>query len=127
YVPSGTPIFTTPPGAIRHSYLDFSAKETRGWFGTNTDSGEHKPGSYVEIDFISGQIPQTVLISPTVSATTGTKIATNAYNPALRRAYITFDDQWLFGQDWSTFQNANVFPDTIEFIGTEAGTIFVDP
>jgi hypothetical protein len=123
YVPSGTPIFAT--GAIPHSYLDFSAKETRLWFGTNTDFVEHKLGSYVEIDFISGQIPQTVLISPTVSATTGSKIATNAYNPALRRAYITFDDQWLFGQDWSTFQNADVFPDTIDFIGDEDGTIFV--
>src|SRR5258708_3137122 len=123
YVPSGTPIFAT--GVIPHSYLDFSAKETRLWFGTNTDFGEHKLGSYVEIDFISGQIPQTVLISPTVSATTGTKIATNAYNPALRRAYITFDDHWLFGQDWSTFENADVFPDTIDFIGNEDGTIFV--
>jgi hypothetical protein len=123
YVPSGTPIFAT--GVAPHSYLDFSAKETRLWFGTNTDFGEHKLGSYIEIDFISGQIPQTVLTSPTVSATTGTKIATNAYNPALRRAYITFDDQWLFGQDWSTFQNANVFPDTMEFIGNEDGTIFV--
>jgi hypothetical protein len=122
YVPSGTPIFAT--GATPHSYLDFHVKETRLWLGTNTDFGEHKLGSYVEIDFISGQIPQTVLISPTVSATTGSKIATNAYNPALRRAYITFD-QWLFGQDWSTFQNANVFPDTIDFIGPEDGTIFV--
>jgi len=125
YVPSGTPIFTTPPGAIRHSYLDFSAKETRVWFGTNTDFGEHKLGSYVEIDFISGQIPQTVLISPTVSAVTGSKIATNAYNPALRRAYITFDDHWLFGQDWSTFQNLDVYVDTIDFIGVTEGTVFV--
>src|ERR1700694_5612377 len=65
YVPSGTPIFVT--GAIPHSYLDFHAKETRLFVGTNTDFGEHKLGSYVEIDFISGQIPQTVAISATAT------------------------------------------------------------
>jgi len=123
YVPSGTPI--VPIGARQHSYLDFSAKETRLWLGTQTDFGQHQLGSYVEIDFISGQIPQVVVISGAeATATTGTKIATNAYNPALRRAYITFDN-WLFGQDWSTFQNTDVFPDTIDFIGPTEGTIFV--
>jgi hypothetical protein len=123
YVPGGTPVFAT--GATSHSYLDFHAKETRLFAGTNTDFGEHNLVSYVEIDFISGQIPQTVLISPTTSATTGSKIATNAYNPALRRAYITFDKQWLFGQDWSTFQNVAVLPDMLDFVGPTEGTIFV--
>jgi hypothetical protein len=123
YVPGGTPIF--PTGASPHSYLDFHAKETRLFVGTNTNFGEHKLGSYIEIDFISGQIPQTVLISPTATATTGSKIATNAYNPALRRAYITFDKQWLFGQDWSTFQNVAVLPDMLDFVGPTEGTVFV--
>ncbi len=124
YVPSGTPIF--PVGASEHSYLDFSAKETRLWLGTETDFGEHKLGSYVEIDFISGQIPQTLVTSAAgATATTGSKVTTNAYNPALRRAYITFDSHWLFGQDWSTFQNTAVLPDTIDFIGATEGTIFV--
>ncbi len=124
YVPGGTPIF--PIGASPHSYVDFSAKETRLWLGTKTDFGEHSLGSYVEIDFISGQIPQTLVVSPAgATATTGTKVSTNAYNPALRRAYITFDNHWLFGQDWSTFQNSAVLPDTIDFIGPTEGTIFV--
>src|SRR6266849_5806311 len=103
-----------------------SAKETRLWLGTKTDFGEHKLGSYVEIDFISGQIPQTLVTSPAgATATTGSKVTTNAYNPALRRAYITFDSHWLFGQDWSTFQNTAVLPDTIDFIGATEGTVFV--
>jgi hypothetical protein len=127
YVPSATPIF--PSGATAHSYLDFSAKETRVWLGTRTDFGEHKIGSYIEIDFISGQIPQTVVISvvggAATTSTTGSKIATNAYNPSLRRAYITFDDQWLFGQDWSTFQNLDVYPDTLDFFGATEGMVIV--
>lgn len=122
YVPGGTPVF--PIGASPHSYLDFHAKETRVWLGTKTSIGDHKLGSWVEIDFISGQIPQVVLISATTSAVTGSKIATNAYNPALRRAYITFDSL-LFGQDWSTFQNVAVLPDGLDFIGPTEGTIWV--
>jgi hypothetical protein len=123
YVPGGTPVF--PTGASPHSYLDFEAKETRLFAGTDTDFGAHKLGSLVEVDFISGQIPQVVQISPTATATTGNKIATNAYNPGLRRAYITFDKQWLFGQDWSTFQNVAVLPDMLDFIGPTEGTIWV--
>jgi hypothetical protein len=127
YVPNGTPI--VPIGNIARSYLDFHAKETRLWFGTQTDFGQHQLGSYVEIDFISGQIPQTLVTSvvgtTVTTATTGTKVTTNAYNPALRRAYITFDNHWLFGQDWSTFMNTAVLPDTIDFIGPTEGTIFV--
>src|SRR5262249_14921479 len=99
YVPGTTPVF--PTGARQHSYLDFSAKETRLYLGTNTDFGEHKLGSYVEIDFEAGQIAQVIVISPAgVTTTTGSKINTNAYNPALRRAYLTYDN-WLLGQDWS--------------------------
>ncbi len=123
YVPGGTPI--VPVGGSAHSYLDFHAKETRLWLGTQTDFGSHKLGSYVEIDFISGQIPQTVVISPAgATATTGTKISTNAYNPALRRAYVTFDN-FLLGQDWTTFQNLTAYPETLDFIGSTEGTVFV--
>lgn len=122
YVPGTTPVF--PTGARQHSYLDFSAKETRLWLGTNTNFGEHQLGSYVEIDFEAGQIAQVILISPAGVFTTGSKISTNAYNPALRRAYITFDN-WLFGQDWSTFQNLDAYVDTIDLIGVTDGTVFV--
>jgi hypothetical protein len=123
YVPSGTPI--VPIGARPHVYLDFSAKNTRLWFGTKTDFGEHQLGSYVEIDFISGQIPQLIEIPPLgTTTTTGNKIGTNAYNPALRHAYITFDN-WLFGQTWSTFQNSDVLPETLDLIGPTEGTVYV--
>src|SRR5258708_12630115 len=57
YVPSGTPIFAT--GVIPHSYLDFSAKETRLWFGTNTNFPNHNLEPYPQIHFITAQIPPT--------------------------------------------------------------------
>jgi hypothetical protein len=126
YVPSGTPI--APIGGSAHSYLDFEAKQTRLWLGTQTDFGEHRLGSYIEFDFESGQIPQTVVTSVTgttvITATTGNKISTNAYNPALRRAYITFDN-FLFGQDWTTFQNVDAYPETLDLIGASEGTVYV--
>jgi hypothetical protein len=123
YVPGTTPIF--PIGARQHTYLDFLVKQTRLWLGTNTDFGQHQLGSYVEIDFEAGQIPQVIVISPAgVTATTGTKINTNAYNPAIRRGYITFDN-WLFGQDWSTFQNFDVFVDTLDYFGPTDGMVIV--
>jgi hypothetical protein len=123
YLPGATPIF--PAGADAHTYLDFSAKQTRLWFGTNTDFGEHKIGSWVEIDFISGQIPQTVLTSPTTTATTGNKVNVNAYNPALRRAYLTIDNQLLFGQDWSTFVNTDALPDGLDLYDPGDGAVWV--
>ncbi|MDR3419122.1 MAG: DcaP family trimeric outer membrane transporter [Nevskia sp.] len=116
YVPGSTPV--TTPGATGHSYLNFSAKETRLWLGTNTDVQGYKVGAYVEADFLSGQNPQTA------GSTTPDARITNAYNPALRRAFITVDN-WLFGQDWTTFQNVAALPETADFIGVEEGTVFV--
>ncbi|MDR3419121.1 MAG: DcaP family trimeric outer membrane transporter [Nevskia sp.] len=114
YVPGSTPV-SGKPG---HSYFNFSAKETRLWLGSNTEVQGYKVGAYVEADFLSGQNPQTA------GSTTPDARITNAYNPALRRAYITLDN-WLFGQDWSTFQNVAVLPETADFIGPTEGTVFV--
>lgn len=116
YVPGSTPV--AGPGAAPHSYLNFSAKETRLWLSSSTVVEGYKLGAYVEADFLSGQNPQTA------GNTTPNATTTNAYNPALRRAFLTVDN-WLFGQDWSTFQNAAVLPETADFIGVEDGTVFV--
>ena len=116
YVPGATPV--AGPGAAAHSYLNFSAKESRLWLSSNTTVEGYRVGAYLEADFMSGQNPQTA------GNTTPNAITTNAYNPALRRAFLTVDN-WLFGQDWSTFQNAAVLPETADFIGVEDGTVFV--
>lgn len=114
YVPGSTPV----GGEAGHSYIDFSAKETRLWIKSSTVLGGFNIGAYIEGDFISGQNPQTA------GSTTPDERITNAYNPALRRAFITVDN-WLFGQDWSTFQNTGVLPETTDFIGPTDGTVFV--
>ena len=114
YVPGSTPVGGEPG----HSYVDFSAKETRLWISSNVDLQGYKIGAYVEGDFMSGQNPQTA------GSTTPDERITNAYNPALRRAYLTVDD-WLFGQDWSTFQNAAALPESTDFVTVSDGTVFV--
>lgn len=114
YVPGSTPV----SGEAGHSYIDFSAKETRLWISSNTEIQGYKIGAYVEGDFISGQNPQTA------GSTTPDERITNAYNPALRRAYLTVDN-WLFGQDWSTFQNVAALPESTDFVTVADGTVFV--
>ena len=41
----------------------------------------------------------------------------------MRRATIAYD-RWLFGQDWTTFQNTGALPETTDFIGPSDGTVF---
>lgn len=113
YVPN-TSIPIAATGAEKpRNYLDLHAKETRLFLKTDTNIEGHKLGTHVEFDFISNQ------------GTLGSEAVTNAYNPALRRAFITFDD-WLIGQDWSTFQNLGALPETLDFVAFPSdGTIFV--
>lgn len=117
YVPNAIP--TAAPAAENgRSYLDFSAKETRLFLKADANVLEHKVGAYVEFDFISGQIAQS-------TGGAGNESITNAYNPSLRRAYITFDNL-LVGQDWSTFQNLSAFPEALDFVTAPTeGTVFI--
>lgn len=96
-----------------YSALDMHAKETRLFMKTDTDFGEAvgKIGSYVEFDFISGVV-------------SGSEAVTNAYNPALRRAFVTYGN-WTLGQDWTTFQNLGSIPETLDFVAWPSeGTVF---
>ncbi|GAB5488792.1 MAG: DcaP family trimeric outer membrane transporter [Parasphingorhabdus sp.] len=89
---------------------DFSARQTRFFFKTETDVGEdHKIGSHIEMDFM-------------VTAGGNERIS-NSYTPRIRQAYITFDN-WLFGQTWSTFQDVGALPEALDFIGPTPGTVF---
>ncbi len=50
---------------------------------------------------------------------------TNAYNPGFRRAFITYDN-WLLGQEWTTFLNLNTLPEVLDFVAFPSeGTVFV--
>lgn len=117
YVPNSIPAIS--PGAIEsaRTYTDFIAKETRLFLKGDGKVLGHTIGTYVEFDFISGQISQLL-------AGTGNEGVTNAYNPAFRRGFITFD-RWTFGQDWSTLQNLVALPDALDFVAWPSdGTVF---
>ncbi|MBV7264820.1 porin [Erythrobacter sp. WH131] len=105
-VPGAIPIGGDPSGFD----TDFSARQTRFIFKTETDVGaEHSLNSLIELDFMVTD--------------GGNERVSNSFVPRLRQAYITYDN-WLFGQTWSTFQNVGALPDSLDFIGTTPGTVF---
>lgn len=110
YLPNSIPV-SAGTGSARN-FLDFQAKETRLVIKTETPFEGHKVGTHLEADFI-------------VSQGAGNELVTNAYNPGLRRAFITFDNL-LVGQDWSTFQNMATVPETLDFVAFPSdGTVFI--
>jgi hypothetical protein len=109
YLPSSIPVGAA--AASEDVDFDAHAKQTRIALTINTAVDQHKLGAYVEGDFQSAP------------GTQGSERTTNAWDFALRRAYVTFDN-WLFGQDWSTFMNAAALPESTDFIGPTDGTIF---
>jgi hypothetical protein len=89
---------------------DFSARQTRFLFKTETDVGaEHKLTGLIELDF-------------NVTAGGNERIS-NSFVPRIRQAVISYDN-WTFGQTWSTFQNVGALPDSLDFIGVTPGTVF---
>lgn len=108
YVPASIPV-----GAANNSQnsLDFHGKETRLFIKSELAlSDDIKIGSYVEFDFL-------------VNPGTATAAVTNAYNPGLRRAYLTYGS-FLVGQEWTTFQNLAALPEGLDFIGPTESTVF---
>ncbi|UAB79820.1 porin [Erythrobacter sp. SCSIO 43205] len=89
---------------------DFSARQTRFLFKTETDVGtEHKLTGLIELDF---------------NVTDGgNERVSNSFVPRIRQAVISYDN-WTFGQTWSTFQNVGALPDSLDFIGVTPGTVF---
>lgn len=110
YVPSTIPV--SSGGGESYDALDFHAKETRLFLGAKTplENGVTL-GAHIEFDFI-------------VNQGNGNEVVTNAYNPGLRRAFITYGN-WLLGQDWSTFHNMGSLPETLDFVAFPTdGTVF---
>ena len=89
---------------------DFSARQTRFLFKTETDVGtDHKLSGLIELDF-------------NVTAGGDERIS-NSFVPRIRNALINYDN-WTFGQGWTTFMNVGALPDTLDFIGVTPGTAF---
>lgn len=106
YLPGSIPI----GGADESTATDFNARQTRFWLTTEGLLGGHKVGTRLEMDFQA--LPGT-----------GDQRTTSPSNLALRRAFVTVDN-WLFGQEWTNFQNIGVLPDTADYIGASEGTVF---
>ena len=112
YAPSSIPVAGSSAAENATSMFDMHAKETRLFFKVDGRTSESKLGAYIEMDFIS-------------NPGAGTEVVTNAYNPALRRAYVTYDN-FLLGQDWTLFQSMASLPDSVDFVRWPTdGTVFV--
>ena len=107
HIPGSVPI----GGQSEDAATDFNARQTRFWLTTDGVVGGHKIGTRLEMDF------------QTLPGVTDQR-TTSPANPALRRAFVTIDN-WLFGQEWSNFQNTAVLPESADFIGAAEGTVFV--
>lgn len=106
YLPGSIPI----GGADESTATDFNARQTRFWLTTEGMLGGRKVGTRVEMDF-------------QVLPGAGDQRTTSPSNLSLRRAFVTIDN-WLFGQEWTNFQNLAVLPDTADYIGPSEGTVF---
>lgn len=106
YLPGSIPI----GGADEDTATDFNARQTRFWLTTEGLIGGRKVGTRLEMDF-------------QVLPGTGDQRTTSPSNLSLRRAFVTVDN-WLFGQEWTNFQNLSVLPDTADYIGSSEGTVF---
>jgi hypothetical protein len=94
-----------------HQTVYMHAKESRIILGTMTGIQGNKLGTYLEMDFLTANTGANELFS-------------NSFSPRLRQYYFTFNDL-LMGQTWSTFQNVDALPETLDFVGPAESTIFV--
>lgn len=107
-----------PVGGTATRDQDFSAKQTRLWVNLQTEVAGHTLKGYLETDFQT-----TANAAPSVGGG-GTQRTTNGYTLALRRAWLQLD-RWTIGEDWSTFQNIAVLPESTDYVGGVEGTVFV--
>ena len=108
YLPQQIPV----GGANSSRDIIGHARQTRLFFTTSTPFAGQELKSHIEFDFALAAAPL------------GAQRATNPYNPTFRRGFITWGN-WLVGQEWTTFQNPNHFPETTDFVGPMDGAIFV--
>jgi len=94
------------------SLFDMSAKTSRIYVKSVTDTGAGKLKSYIEMDF----------------QTSGDERIIHRSSTGLRHAFVDYmpNDKTsiLAGQTWTTFFNVGALPETVDFIGPTSGVIF---
>ncbi|WP_207916244.1 DcaP family trimeric outer membrane transporter [Lysobacter sp. N42] len=110
YIPSLTPVLGAGAPSDSNTYTDFHARQSRLWLKSahTFDDGTTIQG-HVEIDFIA--------------TPNGDKRISNSYTPRLRHAFFKYQN-WTVGQTWSNFQDLAILPESVDFIGVTAGTVF---
>lgn len=108
YLPQQIPV----GGGFTSNDFLVHARQTRFVLTTATPVGDNVLKSHIEFDFALATAP------------IGAQRATNPYTPTFRRGFLTYG-KLLFGQEWTTFQNVAVLPESTDFVGPLEGTVFV--
>ena len=106
YLPTATPVGSGGSSKV----LDLTARESRINFKAKTEQGGHKMGMVLEIDFLG--------------TSDGTETVSNSYPPRMRHFFFTFDN-WLFGQTWSTFMDTAALAESVDFLASPEGIVFI--
>ncbi|EGD57526.1 hypothetical protein Y88_3836 [Novosphingobium nitrogenifigens DSM 19370] len=117
YVPQSIPVYNPASPTSSTRVTDIAAKQTRFWVDADTRIGHHVLKGYIEMDFQAA--PGTPM-----ALGQGTQRTTNAYDLAMRRAFVQFD-RWTFGQDFTTFAEPTVMPESTDYLGAIDGLVFV--
>lgn len=107
YLPQQIPV----GGGYSSQDMLLSARQTRLAVSTSTPVAGTDIKTHVEFDFALAAAP------------VGAQRATNPYTPTFRRGFIEYG-RLLLGQEWSTFQNVAVLPESTDFVGPLEGTVF---
>lgn len=110
YLPTATPVSPAGSAANDHQVLDMTARESRINFKAKTEQGGHKMGMVLEMDFLG--------------TTNGNEVVSNSYSPRMRHFFFTFDN-WLFGQTWSTFMDTGALAESVDFLPSPEGIVFI--
>ena len=108
YLPSATPVGNASNADSQ--VLDFTARESRINFKGKTEIDGHKVGMTLEIDFLG--------------TSGGNEVVSNSYSPRLRHYFFTFDN-WLFGQTWSTAMDTAALAESVDFLASPEGIVFI--
>jgi len=117
YLPQSVPVYNPAKPTVPTRVTDFSAKQTRFWVDASTKVGQHDLKAYIEFDFQAA--PGTPM-----ALGQGTQRTTNAYDLAMRRAFIQFD-RWTLGQDFTNFSIVEALPESTDYVGGVDGMVFV--
>jgi hypothetical protein len=104
------PGLITVPTSETDAAFNFTARESRVWFKTSTETDLGNLDTHIEIDFLG------------FDANLGSELTTTSSSLRLRHAYGTWNGL-LVGQTWTTWMDLDALPETNDF-GSPAGRVF---